>query len=146
MTMTPADDVDIDALAASLRPIDPAYTKASAPHRRRHWYQGQEAYLDLMVELEEDAIVWIQFTWRGRVLTWHQKGNRLTTGKTEEMVVPSLVAYYPASKTITCEAPFDADWARMAAQILGHRLTDPLCLEVAALIEQAIAAEEVGSG
>lgn len=142
MTMLFVNDDDINALAASLHPIDPAYVKASAPHLHRHWYQGQESYLDFMVELEEDTIIWAQFTLRGQVLTWCKKGHGLSTGTTDEMGGSNGPIHYPRANMINSEAPFDKDLARVVAQILDCRVADSLCLRVAALIHEALGPEE----
>jgi hypothetical protein len=130
---------DLVALGQSLRQIDPKWAHSANPAaEERVWYQGQEPYFDVMVERRGEGINWLQFTLRGRVLSWQASSNRIITGETEELDTPPLVTYYAASKGIRSETGFDAAFVKLAIAILRSRPEDGLLTSAADLLAQAL--------
>jgi hypothetical protein len=110
--------------------------------KRRVWYQGNEPYFDVTVEMLGETITWFQITLRGRVISWRPP-NYLHTGETDELDVPPEVAYYAASKTIRDGAQID--WSLVAAiqAILAQRPEDPLLTEVSETLTAHLKDREV---
>ncbi len=130
---------DIQALASSLRQIDPSWTQHNrAEGVNRIWYQGQEFYFDLMFEMQGETISWFQFTLRGRVLSWKASSNRVETGETEETDNPPVVSYYPASKGIRSGAQVDRVLLDLAKKILHNRPDDALLMRMAEVLENVV--------
>lgn len=139
---------DKQRLGASLRQIDPGWTQGSpAEVDNRIWYQGSEPYFDIMAELAahppaqgSPTLTWFQFTLRGRVLSWQASTHRVETGETEELDVPPLVSYYPASQAIRPEARLDQVFVKLAQTILRSRPDQALLTQMATLLEEAMGA------
>lgn len=131
-------DDDIAELGNSLRRIDGKWMKSGeVPSGERIWYQGQEAYFNLVVETDDLGIHWFQLTLRGKVLFWHRERKRIQTGETEELDVPPTLAYYAASKTIRDGAQVDEDFVVLGTKILRTRKDDSLLASIANILETA---------
>jgi len=64
----------------------------------RIWFQGKDVYFDVFFKVENEEIVWFQFTWQGNVVSWDKNEPALKTGITNEMNCDDRL--YPASKTV----------------------------------------------
>lgn len=64
----------------------------------RFWFQGKDVYFDVFFKVENEEIVWFQFTWQGNVVSWDKNEPVLKTGVTNEMNCGDRL--YPASKTV----------------------------------------------
>ncbi|MFB2933692.1 hypothetical protein ACE1B6_00275 [Aerosakkonemataceae cyanobacterium BLCC-F154] len=64
----------------------------------RFWFQGKDVYFDVFFKVENEEIVWFQFTWQGNVVSWDKSEPSLKTGVTNEMSYCDRP--YPASKTV----------------------------------------------
>ncbi|RZM82757.1 hypothetical protein [Leptolyngbya iicbica] len=130
---------ELEALGKSLRLVNTNSIKASAksPPTKRLWYQGQESYFDVTVDLQDEAISWFQITLRGKVVSG-KPTQALTTGETEELDVPPEVAYYAASKTIRDGAAINWDFVQCMAEMLSHRPDEPTLARVHDLLTQQL--------
>jgi hypothetical protein len=130
---------DIANLGQSLRQINPAWTHPSnLTTGERIWYQGQEPYFDIVLEIQGDTISWVQFTLRGQVLSWQAKTNRITTGETEELDIPPPVAFHAASRWIRSGDRFNVDFVKLAITILKTHPSDTHLARTAALLSQSL--------
>ena len=122
---------ELETLGNSLRLINTDWMKVAEtdPQTQRFWYQGQESYFDIMVEMQGKAISWLQITLRGKVLSC-KPPNALWTGETEELDVPPEVAYYAASKTIRDGAVVNWEFVRETVNMLSHRSDEPILTQV----------------
>ncbi|MBD2041194.1 hypothetical protein [Microcoleus sp. FACHB-672] len=117
---------EIVALGASLHRINQKLLKSkSQAYMSRIWYQGDEPYFDMFLDLLDNEIVWFQFTLRGKCLSWNQKQLCLQTGSTNELVVDDIT-YYSASKVITGDSNPDIDFIKLAQAILTTRAGDAI--------------------
>ncbi|MGA9377921.1 MAG: hypothetical protein WBV73_04035, partial [Phormidium sp.] len=57
-----------------------------------------DVYFDVFFKVENEQIVWFQFTWQGTVVSWDKNEPGLKTGVTNEMNYSDRP--YPASKTV----------------------------------------------
>lgn len=134
------EKTEIEKLGASLRRIDrKLIARHSDRERVRVWYQGGEPYFDLFVELREQDIEWLQFTLRGRSLSWQNQGNRdknpWQTGVTNELQT-SDITFYAASKTIESDRFNDRAFLELVYAILKTRAGEPLFDRILVLFEQ----------
>lgn len=122
---------ELEALGASLRLINTDLMKPAEAHpqTRRIWYQGQEPYFDLTVEVSAADLTWFQITLRGKVLSCKPPYS-LYTGETDELDVPPEVAYYAASKTIRDGAAINWELVQMMTTMLSYRTDDPTLAQV----------------
>jgi hypothetical protein len=112
---------EIASLGASLRQINPKLLKnSSVSGKSRLWYQGDEPYFDVIFELENDELIWFQFTLRSKSLSWDRKKKLLQTGLTDEFKIND-VSFYPASKTIEQDAENDCKFVALVKSILETR-------------------------
>ena len=131
------DHNEIKALGSSLRPIDQRLLKSlKDTSLKRIWYQGKESYFDIFFELQDDKIVWFQFTLRGKTLSWESKNRRLQTGSTNELK-PDVVTYYPASKLIQNDGKTDFDFIELVRAILQTRAGEDIFDQALGLMEEA---------
>lgn len=126
---------ELKALGTSLRLINTELMKVAEtdPQVKRFWYQGQESYFDIMIEMRAQAITWLQITLRGKVVSCRPP-NALWTGETEELDVPPAVAYYPASKKIRDGAVVNWDFVQAIVTLLSHRSDEPMLTQVCELL------------
>ncbi|MFB2836479.1 hypothetical protein [Floridanema evergladense] len=85
------DRQKIKELAESLYQV-----KTKEPERI--WFQGKDFYFDVFFKVENEEIIWFQFTWQGNVVSWDKSEPSLKTGVTNEMNHDHCL--YPASKTV----------------------------------------------
>lgn len=133
------NDRELPALGASLRPIDADWIKPVETDRakQRLWYQGQEPYFDVFVEMLGADIAWFQVTLRGKVLSWRSP-HSLQTGETDELDVPPEVAYYAASKTIRDGAIVDWDLVRQVQTMLTQKTDDPALFKISRILQEQL--------
>jgi len=130
---------ELEALGKSLRLISTNLMKAPAtsPETKRLWYQGQESYFDITVDIRGDTIIWFQITLRGKVVSG-KPDHTLITGETEELDVPAEVSYYAASKTLRDGAAINWDFVQYMAEMLSHRPDEPTLTRVHELLTQQL--------
>lgn len=130
------DESAIASLGSSLRAINPDLMKPAEgpPAQKRLWYQGNEPYFDVTIEMLGNDITWFQITLRGKVVSWRPP-NYLHTGETDEMDVPPDVAYYAASKTIRDGAKINWELVSSMQAITAQRPDDPLLTQVSQTLE-----------
>ncbi|MGD1940832.1 MAG: hypothetical protein ACFB0G_05940 [Leptolyngbyaceae cyanobacterium] len=140
------DESVIAALGGSLRPINPNLMKAAEDNieKRRIWYQGQEPYFDVTIEMIGETITWFQVTLRSKVVSWRSPSS-LQTGETDEMDVPPDVGYYAASKTIRDGALINWPLVESIAKILAQKPDDPLLVQASHLLQQQLTARPENS-
>lgn len=124
---------DITALGDSLRPINPKILKQDN-NFERIWYQGGEPYFDVFLDLQNNEIVWFQFTLRGKALFWAKENPTLQTGKTAELESDDMI-YYSASKLIKTDSKLDLQFINFARYILETRSGEPLFDKALALFK-----------
>ena len=113
------DREEIEALGASLRPIDQKLLKKNG-NIQRLWYQGEESYFDIFFEVQNNEILWFQFTFRGQVLVWDKQNPVMQTGTTNELGMGD-VGYYAASKLIKLDIKTDQYFIKLTRSILQTR-------------------------
>jgi hypothetical protein len=113
------DREEIESLGASLRPIDQKLLKKNA-NIERLWYQGEESYFDMFLDIQNHEIIWFEFTLRGQVLVWDQQNPVMQTGTTNELGTGDL-GYYAASKQIKLDLKTDRAFIKLAHSILQTR-------------------------
>lgn len=93
-------DDEIATLGRTLRRIDGRLLRrAPTDDARRIWFQGDEPYFDVTIEVDEDGEVrWLEITLRGSSLTLDVARGELKTGITNEREVSESA--FPSSKTI----------------------------------------------
>ncbi len=95
--MTPLEDHEIKRLAQSLRRIRQPTRPNSSTGMTKIWYQGNEPYFDLTVEIQDDgAIATLLLTLKGNFLAWNERSHRFSTGCTSQLDTPG-VSYHAAS-------------------------------------------------
>lgn len=110
---------EIEALGASLRPIDQKLLKKIG-NIERLWYQGEESYFDIFFEVQNNEIFWFQFTLRGQALVWDKQNPVMQTGTTNELGMGD-VGYYAASKLIKLDIKTDQSFIKLTHSILQTR-------------------------
>jgi hypothetical protein len=125
------DQNEIAALGASLRPIDQNLLKKDASIERL-WYQGEESYFDVFFEVQNNEIIWFQFTWRGKVLCWDKQNPVMQTGRTNELGTGDM-GYYAASKLIKLDIKTDQGFIKLAHSILQTRSGEDIFARVLTL-------------
>ncbi|MDZ7957300.1 MAG: hypothetical protein RMY34_05255 [Aulosira sp. DedQUE10] len=117
---------EIIALGTSLREIEQKLLKKSQETGiTRMWFQGEEPYLDVFFELKENEILWFQFTFRGKSVSWDNKKAQLQTGTTNELSCND-VSFYAASKTIENDIQPNSDFINLVKSILQTRSDEPI--------------------
>lgn len=112
---------EISRLGASLRRINQnLLTHNPNSALLRVWYQGEEPYFDLFVELENQKIRWFQLTLRGKAVFWEQNSDRWHTGDTNELQSHDLT-FYAASKVIDTSDRLDQDFIDLVSAIIKTR-------------------------
>ncbi|WP_242060304.1 hypothetical protein [Aerosakkonema funiforme] len=115
------DKDEIQALANSLRQIDQKILKSAKDTSiKRIWYQGDESYFDMFFDIQNNQIIWFQFTLRGKAVLWDKGKASLCTGTTGETDSDD-VSYYPASKIIKADKKTDLAFIEVARSILQSR-------------------------
>lgn len=125
---------EIAALGASLHWIDCKLFKPEEVGCQRLWYQGEEPYFDLFFEIKNNEIIWFQFTFRGKCISWSCETSALQTGITNELKTED-VSYYSASKLINSNSSPDRDFIEFARSILQVRAEEPIFKKALALFE-----------
>lgn len=114
---------EIIALGNSLRRISQKLLRTNQDnHITRVWYQGGEPYFDVFFDLQDDRVIWFQFTLRGQSLTWHKSQSGLETGCTHE--VNTDATKYPASKLIETDNTTNCDFLKVATGIMKTRIDE----------------------
>ncbi|MGF1458168.1 MAG: hypothetical protein ACFBSG_04005 [Leptolyngbyaceae cyanobacterium] len=106
---------------------------------QRLWYQGDETYFDINIEMLDGELSWFQLTLRGKVLSWKSTGT-LQTGETEELDVPPPVGYYAASKAIRDGAAVDWAFVESIETMLAQRQDDPILTKLWRVLTQQLPA------
>lgn len=115
------DRNEIKVLGFSLRQIDQKLLRSGKDSSiKRIWYQGDESYFDMFFDIQNNEIVWFQFTLRGKALLWDKDKPGLCTGTTGETEQDN-VAYYPASKLIKIDSKPDLAFIELVRSILQTR-------------------------
>ncbi|MGP1382761.1 MAG: hypothetical protein ACTS2F_04325 [Thainema sp.] len=95
--MIPLEDSEIKQLARSLRRIHQPTRSSASTGTTKIWYQGNEPYFDLTVEVKTDGeIAALLLTLKGYFLAWNCQNRKFSTGCTSETDIPG-VSYYAAS-------------------------------------------------
>ena len=126
---------EIKDLGFSLRQIDQTLLKSGKDSSiKRIWYQGDESYFDMFFDIQNNQIVWFQFTLRGKVLLWDKNQQFLYTGTTGELD-PDDFNYYPSSKLIKIDSKVDIAFVELVRAILRTRSVEPNFEKALALFE-----------
>lgn len=129
------DKKEIEALGTSLRRISQKLlNQNSQDGTKRVWFQGGEAYFDLVIDLRDDEIQWFQFTLRGKSISWNKRKPGLQTGTTNELRVDDIT-FYPASKLIQTDSKDDTAFIELARSILQTRVGEELFDKMLALFD-----------
>jgi hypothetical protein len=127
------DKNEIASLGASLREIEPKLLKQSQKDGTvRIWFQGGEPYFDIFFELNNDEILWFQFTLRGKSLSWNRKIPGLQTGTTNELNIDDI-SFYAASKTLENDTKSDLEFIDLVKSILQSRAEEEIFTKALAL-------------
>ncbi|AFY32423.1 hypothetical protein [Calothrix sp. PCC 7507] len=120
------DKNEIASLGASLREIQQKLLKQGYKTGvSRMWFQGEEPYFDVFFELKDDEILWFQFTFRGKSLSWNGKNPGLQTGTTNELNFDDT-SFYAASKTIENDIQTNWEFINLVKLILQVRAEEPI--------------------
>lgn len=112
---------EIASLGTSLRKIEQKLLKQKHTEgKQKVWFQGEEPYFDVFLELEHDEIVWFQLTLRGKSVSWDRKKQQLQTGMTNELSIYDA-SFYAASKTIENDINTDNEFINLVKSILATR-------------------------
>jgi hypothetical protein len=116
------NEKQIKELGQSLRSIDEKLLihESGKTDCHRIWLQGGEAYFDIFIEMKADQIEWLQFTLRGKLLSWYRKDQQIVTGATNELKTDDIT-FYPASKIMSIERKPDQDFIKLVKAILSVR-------------------------
>jgi hypothetical protein len=126
MTNDVVDENEIASLGASLRAIEQKLLKqGNKAGMNRIWFQGEEPYFDVFLELDNDEIIWFQFTLRGKTLSWDRKKPGWQTGITNEFNIND-VSFYAASKTIDNDHKLDEEFINLVKLILQTRAEETI--------------------
>ena len=128
-------DEEIDALAQELREIDQGAMHSDLGETR-HWFQGREAYFDVLVDCDleltedDDGIPmphtiprWMQVTLRARVLTW-ERGGAVKSGRTDETEVRETHA--TPARLVDADLTVDPRVLQVVLAILERRPDEPV--------------------
>ncbi|MBD6616863.1 hypothetical protein FNW02_13750 [Komarekiella sp. 'clone 1'] len=120
------DENEIASLGASLRAIEQNSLKqGSKTATKRIWFQGEEPYFDVFLELHNNEIIWFQFTLRGKSLSWDIKKPGWQTGNTDELNIND-VSFYAATKTIESDNKVDEEFIKLVKSILRTRAEETI--------------------
>ncbi len=135
ITVTLMDQDEIAALGASLRQIDQRLlTPGKEEGITRVWYQGGEPYFDVFVELRQGKIEWLQFTLRGKSISWNRQICGWQTGTTNEMRADDI-SFYSASKLIESDKRPDSQFIELARSIVSTRAGEEIFDQMLSLFE-----------
>ncbi|MEC4812150.1 MAG: hypothetical protein SAK29_02540 [Scytonema sp. PMC 1069.18] len=126
------DKEEIASLGASLRAIEQKWLKTGLSQGRRMWFQGDEPYFDIFFELNNNDIIWFEFTLRGKSLSWCQTTG-WQTGSTNELKIDD-VSFYPASKTIENDSKIDGDFINLVKAIFQTRAEEEIFAKALTLL------------
>lgn len=127
------DKHEIALLGASLRAIEPKLLKPSKKKgSTKLWFQGDEPYFDIFFELNNDDILWFEFTLRGKSLSWDKRKLEFKTGNTNELSTND-VGFYAASKTIENDVALDWEFIYLVKSILKTRAEEQIFAKALAL-------------
>lgn len=126
---------EIERLGASLRRINQNLL-AHNPNLQviKVWYQGEEPYFDLFVELENQEISWFQLTLRGKAVFWDKSSDRWQTGNTNELHSYDLT-FYAASKIIDSSDRIDQNFINLVSAIVSTRQGETIFDQLVALFQ-----------
>jgi hypothetical protein len=129
--------LEVTTLGESLRRIDGKLLKPAPNARgRRLWFQGNEPYFDVTLEVDDDGdILWLELTLRGQSLTLDIERRELKTGITNEREIAESL--FPASKTISPDVDVRRVFAARMATLLEAGL-DPALHAAAHVIRAAL--------
>ncbi len=131
------DKNEIASLGASLRKIEQKLLKqGDKKGLNRIWFQGEEPYFDIFFQLQNDEILWFQFTLRGKSLSWNQKTPGWQTGITNELNFDDT-SFYAASKTIENDIQPNWELINLVKLILQTRSEEPIFAKALELFKQA---------
>lgn len=116
---------EIVGLGASLHEINPKLLKSEKYGTTRLWYQGEEPYFNIFIDMKDLQIISFQMSLRGKSLFWTQEQPTIQTGNTNELNVNDIT-YYPASKLITPDNSPDQNFIKLVRSILSSRADIPL--------------------
>jgi len=126
---------EINQLGSSLRKIDQALIRSNeASGVTRLWYQGKEPYFDVFFDLQNHNLVWFQFTFRGKSVSWSQKAKNIQTGSTNEPQVNDTT-YYSGSKLIQTNHTIDQNFVQLVRAILQTRAGEAVFDQAIALLD-----------
>ena len=131
------EEDEIFSLGSSLRVIEPRILKpCPTKDAQRIWLQGGEPYFDVFLELKNNQIIWLQFTLRGKSLSWQIENNRLLTGVTHELEIDD-VSFHPASKIIDNDYVCDVEFINLVKAILQTRANEDIFAQLLQLLTNA---------
>ncbi len=117
---------EIISLGASLRQIEQKVLKQKLNEGKlKIWFQGEEPYFDVLFELQNNEILWFEFTLRGKSLSWDRRKHKLQTGTTNELSINDA-SFYAASKTIDNDMQIDGDFIQLVKSILETRAKEEI--------------------
>ncbi len=117
---------EITSLGKSLHKIEQAILKkGDTKGGNRIWFQGGEPYFDVVFELIEDEIVWLEFTFRGKCLSWNKKFPKLQTGSTNELQFNDVI-FYAATKTIEQDREIDWEFVNLVKSVFKTRADEEI--------------------
>ncbi|MCT7950312.1 hypothetical protein NG798_10975 [Ancylothrix sp. C2] len=126
---------EIASLGASLHEINPKLLKSEKDGTTRLWYQGEEPYFDIFLDIKNQQIVWFQVALRGKNLCWSQEKEKIETGRTNELKAEDI-SYYPASKLITPDTTPDQNFIVIVRSILETRGDFPLFKQIIQIFDK----------
>lgn len=118
---------EIIKLGQSLRRINSQILKKNSSNESI-WFQGDEKYFDVFLELESDEVVWFQFSLRGKFLEW-RKNLHIKSGETNEFH-NEISSNSPRSKLLSQDRGLDLKFLELAKSILSYCNDDKLLMEV----------------
>jgi hypothetical protein len=126
---------EIAGLGASLHEINPKLLKSEKNGIHRLWFQGEEPYFNIFMEIKEPEIISFQIFLRGKSLFWSQEHPNIETDTTNELKVDD-VSYYPASKLITPDSIPDQNFIQIVRSILSSRADIPLFKQALEILDK----------
>lgn len=126
---------EIVCLGASLHEINPNLLKSEKDGTTRLWYQGEEPYFNIFIDIKDLQIISFQMSLRGKSLFWNQEQQQIQTGNTNELNVNDIT-YYPASKLITPDNSPDQNFIQLVRSILSSRADIPLFKQTLEIFEK----------
>ncbi|WP_225977468.1 hypothetical protein [Nostoc sp. CENA543] len=126
---------EIISLGASLRQIEQKVLKQKLNEGKlKIWFQGEEPYFDVLFELQNNEILWFEFTLRGKSLSWDRRKDKLQTGTTNELSINDA-SFYAASKTIDNDMQIDWDFIQLVKSILETRADEEIFAKALVLFD-----------